>query len=61
MLGITRAQNLTGVQMSPAGAALGLGDRLAEQVGEETEEMRRKRLALGATSLSPAGASLFGL
>lgn len=35
-------QNSAG--LSPAGAALGLGDDLAQQVAGETEEQRKKRM-----------------
>lgn len=31
--------------LSPAGADLGLGDQLADQVAGETEEQRKKRMA----------------
>lgn len=31
--------------LSPAGAALGLGDMLGQQVSGETEEQRKKRMA----------------
>ena len=59
-------------QFSPAGTALGLGqipglgDALAGQVGDETEELRKKRLLQQQQSqlLRPGGsaasASLFG-
>jgi hypothetical protein len=58
--------NLTGVpSMSPAASQLGLGTMLGQQVKDETEEQRRKRLLeqqLGArTTASPAMAQLFGL
>lgn len=47
------------VTLSPAGADLGLGGLLQEQVSGETEEMRKKRMAqmqLGPSSA--AGGSL---
>lgn len=31
--------------LSPAGASLGLGDALSQQVSDENEEARKKRLA----------------
>lgn len=52
--------------LSPAGADLGLGDQLAEQVAGETEEQRKKRMAemQQRQQLGPAGSmavmSLFG-
>ena len=33
------------IGLSPAGAQLGLGSLLADQVSTETDELRRKRLA----------------
>ncbi len=62
MIGIQRAKNLTGVAvpMSPAGAALGLGDMLGQQVTDETEETRRKRMLAQQQQMSPATASLLG-
>jgi hypothetical protein len=30
--------------LSPVGTALGLGDLLAQQVGDETDELRKRRL-----------------
>lgn len=49
--------------MSAAGAALGdtlgLGNNLAAQVKDETEEMRRKRIEAAKTAgFSPAGQAL---
>ncbi len=43
--------------LSPAGAALGLGDELANQVAGETEEQRRKRMQQLQLqqSMGPAG------
>lgn len=59
------ANSLAG--LSPAGAALGLGDLLAQQVSGETEEQRKKRMGelqqkqqLGAAG-SMAVTSLFGM
>lgn len=52
--------------LSPAGADLGLGDMLGEQVAGETEEARKKRMAEMAQrrALGPSGSlavtSLFG-
>lgn len=52
--------------LSPAGADLGLGDMLGQQVAGETEEARKKRMAELAQrqQLGPAGSlavtSLFG-
>jgi len=52
--------------LSPAGADLGLGDMLGQQVAGETEEMRKKRMAelQQKQMLGPAGSmavtSLFG-
>ena len=52
--------------LSPAGADLGLGDMLGQQVAGETEEQRKKRMAEIAQrqQLGPAGSlavtSLFG-
>ena len=37
------AQN--GTPLSPAGTALGLGDLLRDQVGDETDEARKRRMA----------------
>lgn len=51
---------------SPAAAALGLGDLLTQQVTDETDEARKKRMAEIAQrqQLGPAGSlavtSLFG-
>ena len=48
--------------LSPAGTDLGLGDMLGQQVADETEEMRKKRLAqmqMGQNN-SPATMMLFG-
>jgi len=52
--------------ISPAGAALGHGDMLGQQVAGETEEQRKKRLAQmqASQTAGPAGSlavtSLFG-
>jgi RecA/RadA recombinase len=52
--------------LSPAGADLGLGDLLAEQVAGETEEQRKKRMLemQQRREMGPAGSlavtSLFG-
>jgi hypothetical protein len=52
--------------ISPAGADLGLGDQLAQQVAGETDEQRKKRMSQIAEkqALGPAGSlavtSLFG-
>lgn len=53
--------------LSPAGAALGLGDMLSQQVSGETDDQRKKRMAelqqkqqLGG-SASMAVTSLFGM
>lgn len=52
--------------LSAAGAALGLGDMLTEQVADETEEARKKRMleAQQRQMLGPTGSlavtSLFG-
>jgi hypothetical protein len=52
--------------LSPAGAELGLGGALADQVAGETEEQRRRRMAQIAAqrqtgmNMSPAGMELFG-
>ncbi len=43
--------------LSPAATDLGLGADLSSQVGQETDEQRKKRLMAG---LSPAGMSLLG-
>lgn len=52
--------------VSPAVNDLGLGDMLGQQVGDETEEMRKKRMAqmqaraeMGPSG-SPATMALFG-
>lgn len=53
--------------LSPAGADLGLGDMLGQQVKDETDEQRKKRMAQiqQQQSLGPAGSmavtSLFGM
>lgn len=53
--------------LSPAGADLGLGDMLSQQVAGETEEERKKRMALLqqnrmlGPSGSPSVAALFGV
>lgn len=53
--------------LSPAGAALGLGDTLAQQAAGETEEQRKKRMAQLQEKqlLGPSGSmsvtSLFGM
>lgn len=53
--------------MSPAVGALGLGDALTQQVSDETEEMRKKRMLelQQKQQLGPAGSmavtSLFGM
>lgn len=53
--------------LSPAGAALGLGDMLGQQVAGETEEARKKRMAelQQKQQLGPMGSmavtSLFGM
>lgn len=53
--------------LSPAVTDLGLGDMLGQQVAGETEEERKKRMALMQQSrllgpaASPAVESLFGL
>lgn len=53
--------------LSPAGADLGLGDMLSQQVAGETEEERKKRMAQikQQQALGPAGSlavtSLFGM
>ena len=54
-----------GIGLSPAGAQLGLGDLLRGQVSDETEELRKRRLAQMAgrplgTDLSYGSASLIG-
>ena len=43
--------------LSPAGASLGLGDALGDQVAGETDEQRKKRMAQveQARLLGPAG------
>jgi hypothetical protein len=52
--------------LSPAVADLGLGDLLGQQVSDETEEARKKRMALMqerrmiGPAGSPATLSLFG-
>ena len=52
--------------LSPAGADLGLGDQLSQQVAGETEEQRKKRMAqmqqnqMLGPSASMAVTSLFG-
>jgi hypothetical protein len=52
--------------LSPAGSALGLGDALAGQVSDATEELRKKRQleaqqrALLGVSGGSAGGSVFG-
>lgn len=58
---------MSGMSLAAGSAAadLGLGDLLADQVGVETEELRKKRLqqAQGVQMGPPAGAaalSLFG-
>lgn len=46
-----------------AAADLGLGDMLRGQLGEETEEQKRKRLQMkqdAQASMSPAAQQLFG-
>lgn len=45
-----------------AAADLGLGDLLADQVGAETDELRKKRLAQAQQreQMGPAAFSLFG-
>jgi hypothetical protein len=56
----------TGIASAGPGNTGGLGDQLSQQVGEETEEEKRRRqLGLsvtqsGAAGLSPASRSLFG-
>jgi hypothetical protein len=40
------AANLGGYMLSPAADALGLGDVLKDQTGEETDEMKRRKLLL---------------
>jgi hypothetical protein len=56
----------TGVASASPVNSGGLGDQLSQQVGEETEEEKRRRqLGLsvtqsGAAGLSPASRSLFG-
>jgi hypothetical protein len=44
----------------PAGQALGMGDPLAQQVKDETDEERRRRLQLAQQrqALGPAGMAL---
>jgi hypothetical protein len=47
--------------MSQAATDLGLGGQLQQQVKDETDEQRRKRLmAQGGSQLSPGAASLLG-
>jgi len=47
--------------LSPAGTDLGLGQNLQQQVEDETEEARKKRLAMQNGSMfSPASMSLLG-
>jgi hypothetical protein len=56
--------------LSAAGTALGLGDLLRDQVSDETDELRRKRLAqlagrpdvagLGVAFASPVSATFGG-
>ena len=48
-----------GTGISAAGQALGLGDQLRDQVTDETEEARKRRLA--QQQFSPAGSALLGL
>lgn len=53
--------------LSPAGADLGLGDALSQQVAGETDEQRKKRMAQmqQQQQLGPSGSlavtSLFGM
>lgn len=53
--------------LSPASIALGLGDMLGEQVAEETEETRKKRMLemkqqqMAGPTGSMAVTSLFGM
>lgn len=59
-------KNLTGVPLSPAADALGLGAQLQSQVVGETEEQRKKRmLAQRGMQPSPEGSlavpALFGV
>jgi hypothetical protein len=44
-----------GIGLSPAGTQLGLGELLRGQVADETDELRRKRLAQMAGRLDFAG------
>jgi hypothetical protein len=44
--------------LSPAGTALGLGDMLKQQVGDETDEERKRRMALQQRGTSPATNSI---
>jgi hypothetical protein len=54
------ANNLT--SLSPAAGDLGLGDMLSQQVANETDEQRKKRMAQMQQdkNLSPAAISLLG-
>jgi len=46
--------------LSPAGSMLGLGDPLGQQVKDETEEERKRRLQMAQvrTAVGPAGMAL---
>jgi len=44
-----------GLPLSPAGSALGLGDLLAGQVAHETDELRRRRLAMAGANPTDIG------
>jgi hypothetical protein len=51
----------TGIASASPGSSGGLGDQLSQQVGEETdEEKRRRQLGLSVTQQSPAMQSLLG-
>jgi len=46
--------------LSPAGTDLGLGADLQNQVEQETDEQRKKRLMAGGNLMTPAAQSLLG-
>ena len=53
--------SMKNASLSPAGTDLGLGQNLTQQVEDEPDDARKKRLALPQGSLfSPASMSLLG-
>jgi len=53
--------SMKNISLTPAGADLGLGQNLQQQVEDETDEARKKRMAMANGALfSPASMSLLG-